>query len=138
MELKWTNWFDLHRLRFEDVPKEPGVYEVRWAVNGVPQTINRVDGADDSGLLYIGGSINLRRRIKNFWDRVMGGKAPHTAGHTYKAYNFERKFRPEQLQVRWALIPKEELQKAESHLLEEYVKKFLDKPPLNLSVKRKY
>lgn len=135
--MKWTNWFPIHNLKFEDIPKEPGIYQVRWAINGKPQPINRLDRADNSGLLYIGVSTNLQSRIKNFWKRLKGGKAPHTAGHTFTAYNFERKIRPEHLEVRWAQLQKRELDSTETIFLEKYVKKFLDKPPLNLAVKRK-
>jgi predicted GIY-YIG superfamily endonuclease len=112
-------------------------YQVRQAINGKPQPINRLDRADNSGLLYIGVSTNLQSRIKNFWKRLKGGKAPHTAGHTFTAYNFERKIRPDHLEVRWVQLQKRELDNTETIFLEKYVKKFLDKPPLNLAVKRK-
>jgi predicted GIY-YIG superfamily endonuclease len=136
-KLEWTNWKPLCNLKFDEIPNEPGIYEVRWAIDGKPQPINRVDGVDDQGLLYIGVSLNLQLRIKNFLRRIKGGKAPHTAGHTYVAFNFERKFKSENLEIRWSLLSKEELKNAESKLLEEYVKKFLDKPPLNLVIVRK-
>ncbi len=137
MELAWTKWFTICKLKFEDIPKEPRVYEVRWAINGKPQRINRLNGTDESGLLYIGVTANLQSRIKNFWRRINGGKSPHTAGHTFVAYNFERKIKLEHLEVRWAKLSNEELDKTEAALLEDYIKKFLDKPPLNLIVKRK-
>ena len=135
--MKWTSWKILCDLNFNEIPREPGIYEVRWTIDGEPQPINRADGVDDQGLLYIGVSVNLQLRIKNFWRRIRGERAAHTAGHTYVAFNFKRKFKPEQLGIRWALLPKEELKNAESKLLEQYVEKFLDKPPLNLVIGRK-
>jgi predicted GIY-YIG superfamily endonuclease len=104
-------------------------YQVRQAINGKPQPINRLDRADNSGLLYIGVSTNLQSRIKNFWKRLKGGKAPHTAGHTFTAYNFERKIRPDHLEVRWVQLQKRELDNTETIFLEKYVKKIPRQTP---------
>lgn len=50
-------------------------------------------------------------------------------------YGFSRKFPASCLEVRWAIVS--ELSKVEKELLEEYVRRYLDKPPLNLSIGRK-
>jgi len=134
---KWSQWFPLRNPNFKEIQeKAAGVYEIKWAVDGKPQPINRTNGIDESGLLYIGQSSNLQRRIKGLWQHITGGKSRHTAGRTYTTYHYERKFPPEQLEVRWALLSKEQCPKVESKLLDEYVNNFLDKPPLNLSIKR--
>jgi predicted GIY-YIG superfamily endonuclease len=112
-------------------------YQVRQAINGKPQPINRLDRADNSGLLYIGVSTNLQSRIKNFWKRLKGGKAPHTAGHTFTAYNFERKIRPDHLEVRWVQLQKRELDNTETIFLEKHVKNSSTNPHSTLLSKEK-
>jgi predicted GIY-YIG superfamily endonuclease len=135
-QLKWSGWFDLQTLNFEIIPPKPGVYEIRSAINGKPQPIDRANGIDKSGLLYIGQSHNLKRRIKGFWQHINEGKQRHTAARTYQTYGFEQKFPPEHLQIRWTQLSKEETGHIESLLLDSYANKFLDKPPLNISIKR--
>ncbi len=133
---EWSEWLLFQTLNFKTVPPKPGVYELRWVIDGKPQIINRANGVDRSGLLYVGQSVNLRRRIKGLWQNITEGKLRHTAGRTYTTYHYERKFPPEQLQVRWTTQPRGQSEKIESKLLDRYVNEFLDKPPLNISIKR--
>jgi len=60
----------------------------------------------------------------------------HTAAYTYNVYEFNRKIRPEDLEFRYAELPENEIRRWEEGLLEEYMRNFLDTPPLNISFKR--
>ncbi len=131
----WSEWYALKTLDFNIIPLESGVYKIRWAIRGKPQLIPRANGDDGSGLLYIGETKNLRLRIKNFW-RAIQGRGRHTAGWTYKYYEFNKKFKPEQLEVQWGECPEYERLEWEDFLLEEYGGKYLDKPPLNIKFPR--
>jgi hypothetical protein len=133
--LVWSEWHILASLDFGIIPFSSGVYQLRWAITGRPQVIHRANGDDDSGLLYIGESTNLRVRIKTFW-RAIHGQGGHTAGWTYHYYEFSKKFGPEEIQVRWAKCPEDEVGECEDLLLEEYVARYFDKPPLNLRIPR--
>jgi hypothetical protein len=118
------------------VPPSSGVYQIRWAINGKPKVIRRANGDDYSGLLYIGETKNLRARIKGFWLYVIRGRGRHTAGWTYWYYNFNKKFPPKQLEVRWATCSEFERLFWEDELLQDYGGKYLDKPPLNIKFPR--
>lgn len=131
----WSKWNGLRTLDFSSIPSSSGVYQIRWGINGKPQVIRRANGDDDSGLLYIGKSKNLQDRIKKFWRRIHG-RGGHTAGWTYDFYEYRKKFKPEQMEVRWVQLPEDEIGEMEVYLLLEYVGKYLDRPPLNISIPR--
>ena len=123
-------------LDFSSIPSSSGVYQIRWAVEGKPQVIHRANGDDDSGLLYIGKTKALRKRINTFWKDVINKTEIHTAGYTYFYYSFEKKFKPEQLEVRWTELSEDEIDSFEDELLEDYAGRYLDKPPLNIKLPR--
>lgn len=141
-ELKWSEWFALNTTNIDSIPATTGVYQIRWAIGGKPQKIHRVNGIDESGYLYIGKAVNLRSRIKRFYRGVIQspkvGKMSnrHTA-YTYTFYGFKREIKSEHLEGRYAELLREEIDSCEENLLLCYVEKFLDKPPLNISVKRR-
>jgi hypothetical protein len=60
----------------------------------------------------------------------------HTAVVTFLVFGFNRRIRPEDLQFRYSEIPENEIRNMEARLLADYVMMYLDKPPLNTSVKR--
>jgi hypothetical protein len=142
VELIWSKWALLYHLESEMISSGPGVYQIRWAVNGVPQPISRLNGVDALGCLYIGQTDNLARRLKRFRRGVMQGsegqniRNSHTAALTYIVYEFNRKIKPEELEFRYSELLENEIHKWEERLLQEYVRNYLDKPPLNSSVKR--
>jgi hypothetical protein len=135
--LKWSRWITLKTLDLGKVPPDAGVYQMRWAVNDGPSSINRLDGVDEDGLLYIGKAKNLKTRLKALHRGIIRGRPTHTAVYTYMWDNFDRKFKPEQLEVRWAITPEEEIDDYEFALLGDYVEAYLDTPPLNISRGRK-
>jgi len=107
MSLNWSQWYSLYRLaeqKWEIIPESPGVYVIRWGVEGKSKAIPRAGGVDEEGIIYIGRSKNLRRRIKQFWTNVVGKYAPHIVGITYREYKFHRVFKPNELEVSWAVV----------------------------------
>lgn len=140
--LDWSSWHrlkDLAKNKFRDVLTGIGVYQIRCvSPSGEPIKIRRAASIDDEGILYIGATWrrNIRSRIKIFWDIIAEGKVKrHSGGKTYVRYQFERLYPKETLEVRWAVV--EDPRDIERILLEEYMEKYLDKPPLNRSIGRK-
>ena len=66
------------------IPRKPGNYQFRSAINGQPQIIPRFSHPDESGLLYIGKGKRLRSRITKFFRCVNGetkaGKKHYPSG----------------------------------------------------------
>ena len=137
-ETEWSEWLSFQVQNLEEIPSSSGVYQLSWALNGHTQQIHRVDGIDENGLLYIGKANNLKSRIGDFWRYITSEKGKHTAGFTYIFYGYERKLKPDQLQVRWMPLPEDEIDEMETKLLDDYLNKYLDSPPLNISIKRPY
>lgn len=144
---RWSKWFsfkELEILDFKPIPVEGGVYQVRCAIYGKPKGIPRAGGMDEGGILYTGKTESkqgLRQRIKLFWRGIHEeGKTledlrvPHSGANTYVIYGFSRIFPIECLEVRWSIVDRPS--EVEKELLEEYARKYFDKPPLNLAVRR--
>jgi len=147
-EINWSKWYsfkELEKLGFKPIPVSKGVYQIRCAVKGRPIVISRAGGNDEDGILYIGKTESkqgLRHRIRLFWKGVHErGKTleelsvPHTGANTYVIYGFSRKFPIDCLEVRWAIV--DNPSEVERKLLREYAERYLDKPPLNLSIRRR-
>lgn len=136
--LKWSHWTALGNLNLSDVPTVAGVYQMRWVSNGKPKPINRLNGVDESGILYIGKATNLRTRLRALYRGIIEGHlTSHTAAYTYAWDDFDKKFKPQQLEVHWATVSKDEIDDYEFALLGDYIEAYLDTPPLNISRGRK-
>ena len=115
---------------------------MRWAINGRPQGTARLNGIDHDGLMYVGKAKNLKQRIKLLRLGIIEGAKTrsvsyrHTAAYTFTFYGFAEKIKPEQLEVRWAVLSEQESDGWEQILLHDYCGKYLDKPPLNTSSRR--
>lgn len=119
-------------------PNAKGVYEIKCVdVDGVSMQIPRTACIDKEGVLYIGETHErgLKKRLEDFWRYVQSEKGKHSGAKTYMDYRFGKKFPSKQLEFRWTLTEKPSI--VEQELLDMYVRKYLDKPPLNLSIKRK-
>ena len=136
-KLEWSQWIALRTLILSDVPAATGVYQIRWAIDGKPMSIDRANGVDKSGLLYIGKAKNLKRRLRAFCRGIFERRITHTAAYTYIWDSFDKKFKPDQLEVRWAVVSEDELDDYEFALLGDYIEAYLDTPPLNISRGRK-
>ena len=126
-----------------EVPTSEGVYQIRCAPGGMPIRVNRIMGPDPDGILYIGQSERLRSRIRTFWRAAKSDirstrtpHPPHSGGITYAVCRYAEKFPLDGLQVRWAQV--KDSKHIEGGLLAWYVEKFIDGPPLNLNLNRKY
>jgi len=97
--------------------------------------IQRAIGADDEGILDIGQSAMLRKRLRSFWQCATGAQAAgHMAGWRFCYYQMGIHFSTDSLYVCWRRAETAaEAQEVEGWLIEEYVKQHLESPPLNYS-----
>jgi len=140
-------WYRSYLLNFckedyTDIPNKPGVYIISNR-----NIIGRVGGDDRKGIVYIGKSINLRQRVKSFWN------GNHTAGgYLYEHPVIARKIMKMRiinekdvdkgigkLKIRYATVTNlEELELAERALMFAYIRRFGEAPPLNLNVPKRW
>ena len=138
MSVKWTEWVSIMRFDHQKSPKKTGVYELRYASNGAAIPLARVFGTDHKGLLYVGSTHKrtLRKRLKEFKEAVAENRhARHTARKTYWDYRFCDAFPREKLQLRYAAC--KDAEGEEAKILQEYLMKFKDKPPMNFTFSRR-
>lgn len=112
---------------------KPGVYVIRAA-----RRIDRLRGPDPRGQLVIGCTLDIRRRLNEFY-RSAGGEYPsHAPGVRFwntKLCKTFGKSTPGSLIVEWKYkLPTEpSVVKQEERLLRDYELKFGELPPLNSS-----
>lgn len=134
-------------LQVRHIEEKPGVYIVRYLEGGLPKHFTRLNGIDEEGILCIGKSVNLRRRIREFVKDIATKGLPekyHSEGWNFRKYFRDnpnpKAFKPkiENMEVIWkALSSEDEADNLETELIQDYVMTFQDKPPLNISIKRK-
>ena len=128
------------------IERTPGIYVVRCLKGNRPRKFRRLNGTDKQGILCIGKSVNLRNRIRAFYNDIHKNGLEvkyHSEGWNYRKY-FRDSHNPSKLKI--SPIDMEFLWKnvrtgktaddTETRLIQEYVVKFQDKPPLNISIKR--
>jgi len=130
----WSEWLALKVDGINRLPKKPGGYQIR-AVDEKKRarTIRRCVGDDREGLLGIGESEDLRKRISNLL-RCMGekGQGGHMAGWRYAYLEMNRIFPLERIQFRYCVTKdKDAAYKLEGTLLHDYVNRHFELPPLN-------
>jgi hypothetical protein len=112
-----------------------------------PKNFPRLNGIDLNGILCIGKATNLQRRILEFQrDILVEGLRKH---YHSESWNFRKYFRDNhnpnalKLEVRnirvlWKELGSEEIaNNFETELIQDYAMMYQDKPPLNISIKRK-
>lgn len=116
-----------------EVSSKPGVYRIRaYTKHRGPLPIPRLAGVDPLGILHIGQSDNLRRRIRYFRGAALGKKYPHKAGREFSEWHFANLIPLESLRFDCIETSTEqEALKLERVLHVEYRRKFLDRPPLD-------
>lgn len=116
-----------------DVLGRPGVYRIRAFTEGRdPLPIPRAAGVDPLGMLHIGKSNDLGRRLRLFRRAVEGAQASHQAGREYAKWHFERLVPRERLWFDYVLTAGgAEALALERRLHKEYRVQFLDRPPLD-------
>jgi hypothetical protein len=112
-----------------------GVYKIYSIKNKKPNKIRRLSNIDNSGLLYIGSSKNLKDRL-GMLRRVTIGKSDgykadaHTFGVKYNATAKIKELFP--LETLFIEVEcKEKFKETESKLLEKYLNDYAELPPLN-------
>jgi len=134
---KWYNFETLAEKEFEGVPKLPGIYLLRWSKNGTPIPIGRLKDIDNKGLLYIGSSLNLKRRIRDLWKGVSEYKPGHTIRKTITFCKVFETIKTDEYEISWeALKTGEEAKGQEWAAFKLYSEKHKEPPPLNLSIRR--
>jgi len=143
----WSKWHNIDN--FASIDKKPGVYKIRLAYSGKrhPVSISRLLGKDKDGLLSIGNSINLRKRIGEFCRvaKDMTSFLKHSAGdrlfliricaHSSSNTFFNDKI----IQFSFLMLQnKVEAEEVEEKLLKYYFKKYGELPPLNSSMPDKH
>jgi len=126
-------WQSLQALaldRLAMVPRCEGVYQI-----SAGRPLNRVVGADKVGILEIGETDNLRRRLRDFVLCATGVREKgHSAGCRYAHFGFARHFPFRSLRVRWEEKgSKPEAHRAEHDMMEAYTISHCELPPLNNS-----
>ncbi|MBK9034629.1 MAG: hypothetical protein IPL61_25750 [Myxococcales bacterium] len=132
-------WSKPVRLAEAEPPKAPGVYVVQAKKRGRLRAIPRAAGVDPDGVLVIGETMHLARRIRSLLKamslEVTQKSVSHRAGLDYSkghGWDYGRSFPLTDLVVRW--WPTNRHKVLEAGLLERYRWEFLDRPPLNASI----
>ena len=112
----------------------PATYRLRaWdrdTDSAVP--ISRASSVDHEGVLDIGTTSGGYGRLSTALRAMKTGKGSHAAGLKYFGYDFATAFPLKDIQVEVVHVPTEELAEAvELWLLEDYLWRYKDLPPLN-------
>lgn len=136
---------DLESLK--KITTSSGVYMMIYMENGRPKNFSRLNGIDRDGILCIGKAKNLNKRIMEFQRDILVqglGKHYHSEGWNFRKYFRDNpnpntlKLKVENIKVFWKKLGNEEkANNFETELIQDYVMLYQDKPPLNISIKRK-
>lgn len=126
----WKDWARFNTLDWEAVPTGPGTYMI-----AARRSLHRAVGVDPEGILDIGTSKHLRRRLNEFWQCASGARpAGHMAGWRFARYAMANHFPLSSLYVCWRpAATADEAAREEGRLIEEYVRQHMESPPLNYS-----
>lgn len=144
-DVKSSKFSNLESL--DHIDEKPGVYVIRYLEGSTPKHFTRLNGIDEEGILCIGQSKNLRKRIWQFLkDATAEGLSIkyHSEGWNFRKYFRDNpnpkaiRLEIENMEVIWKILDNEdEAKELETRLIQGYVMRFQDKPPLNISIKRK-
>jgi hypothetical protein len=125
----------------------PGVYFMIYVENDKHTYFPRLNGKiDKEGILLIGTSTNLKRRIRDFYRDVFDetlNRNSHSEGWNLRKYFRDNHFpgtiklNAKNIRVCWKeLKNKEDAEKFETECIQHYIMQYQDKPPLNINIKR--
>ena len=130
-------WCGPERLGMANPPGKGGTYVIQVYAGTTPRAVRRANGDDVLGVLLIGESINLARRINTMRSamQLLDDKRSfsHRPGLEYSkgwGYDFARAFEYTTLNVRYWMTRSHAV--LEATLLERYRWEYLDRPPLKL------
>ncbi|HUO04523.1 MAG TPA: hypothetical protein VMU16_04930 [Candidatus Binataceae bacterium] len=130
----WSKPMALSKQTINGNSKErAGVYRIRaFSGDGIPIRISRCQGVDHDGILHIGESVSIRRRLREFLYSASTGKLAAGTGTKFHRYGFHEQFAMSSLYFDFVETnDKGQAEKLEFDLHEEYRRKFHDKPPLD-------
>ena len=136
---RWSEWIDIKQ---NPNYKGFGVYRIRLVNSkGSQIEIPRFLDKDKDGILLIGRSKDIERRIKCFRGAMKRKGCAHSEGQRLrliiKSTNFERNYRYK-IQYSFRRLQNErQIQKAEERLLKGYFRKYGEPPPLNNNLPNK-
>lgn len=117
----------IHLLRYNKVE---GAYAIFLYANGRHRRINRLNGVDIKGRLYVGGTGDLMKRIEQVIKSILENQCYHPIGEIYTVFpNLRRRFPIDSLYV--AIFPSENGLLKEKEMKREYKRKFGENPPFN-------
>jgi len=137
---RWNEWVDLEK---NASYKSFGVYKIRLADSkDYPIEIPRFLDKDKDGILQIGRSIDIERRIKCFRGAMEGKGYAHAEGqrlNLIKKYtSFTGRYNDCKIQYSFKKLRNEsETKKEEERLLKCYFKRHGEVPPLDNNLPRK-
>lgn len=113
---------------FKEAPASAGAYMI-----SADRAIHRAVGVDEQGILTIGESDNLRRRLSAFIRCArIEGAAGHMAGWRFNFAKFEKQFPLDTLWVSWfPTADKAAAYSKEGQMLALYLAQHYELPPLN-------
>lgn len=132
---KWSQW--------KYIEKEPcsyeksAIYKIRLVNHkGKPITIPRFLKKDKNGILMIGRTKNLKRRLNNFIKAVKENKSLHTEGEMFCLIKRIRNFKTQygsnwRLEYSFKRLYKNQIKKGEEEALKNYFKEYGELPVLN-------
>lgn len=138
---RWNEWVDIVK---NASYKSDGVYKIRLAdLKGYPIGIPRFLDKDKDGIIQIGNSKDIEKRIKCFRSAMEGKGCAHAEGkrlNLIKKYtNFMSRYNNCKIQYSFKkLRDKIEAKKEEERLLKCYFVRHGEVPPLNNSLPKKY
>ena len=139
--LGWLEWMDI-----EEKPNYNccGVFKVRVVnLEGLPVGVPRCLEKDKDGIIYIGHSENIRRRITFFLGAIKGKKYTSPEGRKLFIVNRYTNFRNShnhfKLQYSFKKLPNKKEAKLElEQLLKSYFERYGEVPPVNNNLPHKY
>jgi len=146
--LEWKNYAEISTIEHSKAlgKHQSGVYRVRLAKNSgnSPITIARFRGKDKEGLISIGESVDLRRRIKEFYrsyaypDNEKHSSCFRLALYVHFTNQRKQSVNVGEVQYSYAPLAENEIQETEAMLLAKYFRDFGELPPLNSNVPGKF
>ena len=131
---RWGKWHEIETIYHDiDILGKKGLYEIRMVdEENNPIPIPRLGSMDPKGIIYIGKSTRLRPRIEDF----LAGR--HSGGGMYCLVRQKLRrhdlYKRHNLQYRFIVINKDNIETMEAQLLRRYFRKFCELPPFNSSV----
>ena len=112
----------------KNVESRSGVYQILWFKDNAPKQIGRLLHTDKRGIISIGSSLNLKRRLSQFI-RARGIGWGHSSGS--RIYWYELDDILGEMDLRFKVMYANDFTVKESKLLIGYTDKFGELPPMN-------